>query len=125
MTAMDERPDRLVRWTWMAVACCALVKVLVLGTLWWRTVADAESPATEIAVEAITPDALVRAQGFRTMLEEMAARGASLDRREQQLATRQATVEALESLVKTQLARLEACAPDGSASPGSTAAPTH
>ena len=56
MTAMDERPDRLVRWTWMAVACCALVKVLVLGTLWWRTVADAESPATEIAVEAIAPD---------------------------------------------------------------------
>lgn len=100
-----------MRWMRAAVLASLAFKAIVLGAWWWGSVARAEragaaEPAGEGKSEAAVPDDLLaRSRGFRDLLEAVKQRGQELDQREQELASRTATLEALQKAITEQAAR--------------------
>jgi len=81
-----------MRWVRIGVLASLAVKAVILGAWWWTSVARAERPFAEAPVAA---DLFAKSRGFRELLEAVGQRGEELDRREQELATREAAVKAL------------------------------
>lgn len=90
----------------------AVVKVIVLGALWWQSAARAAGGRSEAppADAAPAPEAPAQGRGLREMLAAIARRNAELDAREQALAEREAALAALE---KTIAAAAAAAGPGG------------
>jgi len=104
------------------------IKVMVLGLWWWDSVARAEHPTAEAAVESVSPgvptDLLARSRGFRDLLDAVRQRGVELDEREQALKARAAALGALEKTVAGEVARLEGLVGTKGAAPVEAAATT-
>lgn len=108
-----------MRWIRAAIVVSLAMKLVVFGTWWQQSLALAEreeAAATDPldARAAGVPRSLFeKSRGFRTLLEAVRDRGAELDRREEALGEREAAVKTLEQLLSTEVARLEALAPEG------------
>lgn len=110
---------RIVR---MVVLAGLVLKSVLLGTLLWEPMSQAvgeaqgvarpeqEGPRAEKTAAAevpLSPELLVQARGFRTLLEGIATRKAELETREKALALREESLRGLEKTVGEQVARLE------------------
>jgi|SRR5581483_5562984 len=89
-----------MRWMRMGVVAAFACKVTLLAA-WWVTnaprsgIAEARTDAAP-AGAAVPQDLLERSRGFRELLEAVRARGAELDRREHEIASREAALKTLE-----------------------------
>lgn len=92
-------------WRFTAAAIAVLVvEVAVIGGRWKTSIAHAARPAADAGVG---PDLFARSRGFRDMLAAMHVRGEELDRRERDLAAREAALRILERIGAEEAMRAE------------------
>lgn len=117
-----------------------LLKAVVVGVLCTDRVArasaepagKAKGESARSASAAVPADVLARSRGFREMLDAVERRSGVLDQREQAVATREASLKALEKTLADEIARLDAqggraaakAAPGAAATAGAAPAPT-
>ena len=94
-----------------------LVKAVVIGVLCTDRVARASAEpagkekgesAKPSAPTPIAPEVLARSRGFRELLDAVERRNGVLEQREQAVATREASLKALEKTLADEIARLDA-----------------
>jgi len=95
-----------------------VVKAAVLGAWWWSGTAHAEKAAKEKAQESaaapegeneagIPSDMFAKSRGFRDLLDAVHQRNVTLDQREQEVASKEQALKALEKTIGEQVTRLE------------------
>src|SRR5207249_9358763 len=93
-----------MRWVRVGLLAGLAAKAVIVGAWWWTSVARAERPVAEAPV---APDLFAKSRGFRELLEAVRQRGEELDRREQALATREASVKAMGQALAEEAGRGE------------------